>query len=72
MRHYFYYAIIIILACMSSVTTHATGKLTPNARLALLQKQVANRSSHQVNAMSPTADIRLVVEVDARDAASTF
>lgn len=69
MKHLFYYAIIVIVACVSTVATHATNKLTPNARLALLQNQVANKSSHQVNA---NADIRLVVEVDAQEAASTF
>lgn len=72
MRHYFYYAIIVIVACMSTVTTHATSKLTPNARLALLQKQVADKSSHQVSANNTITDITLVVEVDAREAASTF
>lgn len=72
MRHLFYYAIIVIVACMSTVTTHATSKLTPNARLALFQKQVANRPSHQVSANNAMADIRLVVEVDAQEAASTF
>ena len=50
MKHFFYYAIIVIVACVSTVATHATTKLTPNARLALLQKQVENKSSHQVNA----------------------
>ena len=72
MRHYFYYAIIVIMACVSTVSTHAANKLTPNARLALLQKQVAIKSSHQVNAKSAIADIRLVVEVDAREATNTF
>ena len=72
MRHLFYYAIIVIVACVSTVATHATTKLTPNARLALLQKQVENKSSHQVNAYDAIADIRLVVEVDAREANSTF
>ena len=71
MRHLFYYAIIVIVACFSSAATHATSKLTPNARLSLLQKQVANRPSHQANANNAT-HIRLVVEVDAREAASTF
>ncbi len=72
MRHYFYYAIIVIVACASTVTTHAASKLTTNARLALHQKQVANKSSLQVNANNVMSDIRLVVEVDVREAASTF
>ena len=62
----------MILACVSTVGTHATSKLTPNARLALFQKQAANKSSRQVNADNAIADIRLVVEVDAREAAGTF
>ena len=57
---------------MGTVATHAATKLTPNARLALFQKQVASKSSHQVNANNAIADIRLVVEVDAQAAASTF
>ena len=72
MRHYFYYAIIVIVACASTIATHATSKLTPNARLALFQKQVADKSSYQLKANNAIADIRLVVEVDARQAASTF
>lgn len=71
MRHFFYYAIIVIVACVSTAATHAASKLTPHARLALLQKQAANKSSRQANADNAT-DIRLVVEVDAREAAGTF
>lgn len=69
MRRFLYYAIIVVVACMGTAATHAASKLTPHARLALFQKQVANKSSHQLNAVG---DIRLVVEVDAREAASTF
>lgn len=72
MRKFFLYAIIVIVACVSTVATQATSKLTPNARLALFQKQVADKSSRHANANNPIADIRLVVEVDARGAASTF
>ena len=72
MRQFFYYAVIVIVACLSSVPTHAASKLTPNARLALFQVQVLNKSSQQLNANNTIADIRLVVEVDAQEAASTF
>ena len=72
MRPFFYYAIIVIVACLSSVPTQATSKLTPNARLALFQEQVLNKSSHQLNANNAIANIRLVVEVDAQEGASTF
>lgn len=67
----FFYAIIVLVACVSTVATHAGSKLTPNARLVLL-KQAANNSSHQVNANNAIANIRLVVEIDAQEAASTF
>ncbi len=66
MRQFFYYSIIVIVACLSSVPTQAASKLTPNARLALFQEQVLNKSSHQLNANNTIASIRLVVEVDAQ------
>lgn len=72
MRRFFYYAIIVTVACASTVATQAVNKLTPSARLALLQQQVANKSSHQLKANNAMADIRLVVEVDALGASSTF
>lgn len=61
MRHFIYHAIIVILACASTVATHAESKLTHNARLALLQKQVTGKTSHQANANNAIADIKLVV-----------
>ena len=53
----------------------AHSKLTPNAQLSLLQKQKTARydsNGKRVNALDANPSIRLVVEVDSQDAASTF
>jgi subtilisin family serine protease len=52
----------------------AHSKLTPNAQLSLLPKQAARYDSNgkRVNALDANPSIRLVVEVDSQDAASTF
>ena len=52
----------------------AHSKLTPNAQLSLLQKQTSRYDSNgkRVKALDANQSIRLVVEVDAKDAAGTF
>ena len=52
----------------------AHSKLTPNAQLSLLQKQMARYDSNgkRIRALEANPSIRLVVEVDSQDAASTF
>ena len=61
-----------IIAC--AFLTSAHNRLTSNAQLSLLQKQTARYDSNGKKIKSIDADpsIRLVVEVDSKDAASTF
>ena len=63
-----------IVACSCALMSSAHSKLTPNAHLSLLQKQTARYDSNgkRVNALDANPSIRLVVEVDSQDAASTF
>jgi subtilisin family serine protease len=52
----------------------AQNKLTPSAQLSLLKKQTAqyNSNGKKIKAIDASPVIRLVVEVDSKDAASTF
>ena len=65
---------IAIIACSCALTSSAHSKLTPSAQLSLLQKQAARFDSNGkiVKALDANPSIRLVVEVDSQDAASTF
>ena len=68
MRHNHIVCILFVAALFCAAMAHANNKVTPSARLSLLQKQTAN-SSKKINEQTA---IRLVVEVDANDAAGTF
>ena len=65
---------IVIIACSCTLMSSAHSKLTPSAQLSLLQKRAAkydsNGKRHQ--ALDANPGIRLVVEVDSQDAASSF
>ena len=63
-----------VMACSCALLSSAHSKLTPNAQLSLLQKQTARYDSNgkRVKAHDANPSIRLVVEVDSQDAASTF
>ena len=63
-----------VIACSCALMSSAHSKLTPNAQLSLLQKQTARYDSNgkRVKALDANPSIRLVVEVDSQDAASTF
>ena len=63
----------LVAALLCAVVAHAGNKVTPSARLSLFQKQAACVDVNgQKKAKAAGTNIRLVVEVDARDAASTF
>ena len=70
----FQIVLLAIIACSCALMSSAHSKLTPSAQLSLLQKQAAkydsNGKKHQ--ALDANPSIRLVVEVDSQDAASTF
>ena len=63
-----------VIACSCALMSSAHSKLTPNAQLSLLQKQMARYDSNgkRIRALEANPSIRLVVEVDSQDAASTF
>ena len=63
-----------VVACSCAFMSSAHSKLTPNAQLSLLQKQMARYDSNgkRIRALEANPSIRLVVEVDSQDAASTF
>ena len=67
-------AVFAVVACSCALMPSAQNKLTPNAQLSLLQKQTAKYDSNgkKVKALGTNPGIRLVVEVDSKDAASTF
>ena len=66
--------LLAVVACSCALVSSAHSKLTPNAQLSLLQKQAARYDSNGKRLQAPGANpsIRLVVEVDAKDAAGTF
>lgn len=70
----FQIVLLAIIACSCALMSSAHSKLTPSAQLSLLQKRAAkydpNGKKHQ--ALDANPSIRLVVEVDSEDAASTF
>ena len=63
-----------IIACSCALLSSAHNKLTSSAQLSLLQKQTAQYDSNgkKIKAIDASPVIRLVVEVDSKDAASTF
>ena len=63
-----------VVACSCAFMSSAHSKLTPNAQLSLLQKQMARYDSNgkRIRALEANPSIRLVVEVDSQDATSTF
>ena len=63
-----------VIACSCALMSSAHSKLTPNAQLSLLQKQMARYDSNgkRIRALEANPSIRLVVEVDSQDATSTF
>ena len=63
-----------IIACSCALMLSAHNKLTSSAQLSLLQKQTAQYDSNgkKIKAIDTNPVIRLVVEVDSKDAASTF
>lgn len=65
---------IAVIACSCALMSSAHNKLTANVQLSLLQKQTAKYDSNGKRIKAPDAksSIRLVVEVDAKDASSTF
>ncbi len=66
--------LVAVVACSCALMSSAHSKLTPNAQLSLLQKQTARYDSNgkRVKALDANPSIRLVVEVDSQDVASTF
>ena len=70
----FQIVLLAIIACSCALMSSAHSKLTPRAQLPLLQKRAAkydsNGKRHQAHDANPS--IRLVVEVDSQDAASSF
>ena len=73
MRHHFQISLFLVAAFLCAIVAHADNKVTPSARLSLLQKQAA---CHDLNGpkkvKAADTNIRLVVEVDANNAVSTF
>ena len=67
-------ALFAMIACSCALMSSAHNKLTPDAQLSLLQKQAAkyDLNGKRVKALEANPFIRLVVEVDSRDAVSTF
>lgn len=67
-------ALFAIIACSCALMSSAHNKLTSSAQLSLLQKQTARFDSNgkKIKAIDTNPVIRLVVEVDSKDAASTF
>ena len=67
-------ALFAIIACSCAFMLSAHNKLTSSAQLSLLKKQTVQRDSHgkKIKAIDANPVIRLVVEVDSKDAASTF
>lgn len=67
-------ALFAIIACSCALMSSANNKLTPNAQLSLLQKQTVQYDSNgkKLRALEANPVIKLVVEVDSKDAASTF
>ena len=63
-----------MMACSCALMSSAHNKLTPNAQLSLLQKHAAKYelNGKKVRALEANPVIRLVVEVDSKDAVSTF
>ena len=63
-----------MMACSCTLMLNADNKLTPNAQLSLLQKQIARYDSNgkKLQALDADPSITLVVEVESKDAASTF
>lgn len=63
-----------IIACSCALMSSAHNKLTSSAQLSLLQKQTTQYDSNgkKIKAIDTNPVIRLVVEVDSKDAASTF
>ena len=61
-----------IIACSCALMSSAHNKLTSSAQLSLLQKQTAQYDSNgkKIKAIDTNPVIRLVVEVDSKDAAS--
>ena len=66
--------LFVIVACSCSLMLSAHNKLTPSAQLSLLKKQTVQFDSNgkKIKAIDTNPVIRLVVEVDSKDAASTF
>ena len=67
-------ALFAIIACSCALMSSAHNKVTSSAQLSLLQKQTAQYDSNgkKIKAIDASPVIRLVVEVDSKDAASTF
>jgi subtilisin family serine protease len=67
-------ALFAIIACSCALMSSAHNKLTSSAQLSLMQKQTARFDSNgkKIKAIDTNPVIRLVVEVDSKDAASTF
>ncbi len=67
-------ALFAIIACSCALMSSAHNKLTSSAQLSLLKKQTAqyNSNGKKIKAIDASPVIRLVVEVDSKDAASTF
>jgi subtilisin family serine protease len=67
-------ALLAIFACSWALMSSAHNKLTSNAQLSLLHKQTAQYDSNgkKIKAIDTNSVIRLVVDVDSKDAASTF
>ncbi len=63
-----------MMACSCALMSGAHNKLTPNAQLSLLQKHTTKYelNGKKVRALEANPVIRLVVEVDSKDAVSTF
>ena len=70
----FQIVLLAIIACSCALMSSAHSKLTPSAQLSLLQKRAAKYDSNgkRLQALDADPGIRLVVEVDSQDAASTF
>ncbi len=67
-------ALFAIIACSCALMSSAHNKLTSSAQLSLLKKQIVQYDSNGkiIKAIDASPVIRLVVEVDSKDAASTF
>ena len=67
-------ALFAIIACSCAFISFAHSKLTPSAQLSLLQKHAAKYelNGKRLKPLVTTPNIRLVVEVDSKDAVSTF